>query len=388
MFYKKNITEADLIELNINPKLLLSGKYEALRLPKDFSPDRIVPDFAFNILNKFGLNYRPILDEINFKNEANKFKWPFNKKFAACLTHDVDDVTLFSYKQILRGRVNSLKSSHSFKNYLQNIGGMTFDIFNLFKIGNKIDPLHCYEKWLNIENSVNARSTFFFWPGLKSIKKNHFSDCTYELEDTLIFDGQKCTVAEMICEIDSRGWEIGLHPSWFSYNDLDEMKRQKDALENALKKDVLSVRQHQLHFDIRITPKIHSEAGLKYDSTLGFNDNLGFRNGTSYPWYLTNIEDDTKLDLIEIPLIIQDGAMLSKIKGMRLDVDTSFEYIKQLIDAVENVGGVVTLLWHPNVINEDEWLELYLKSINYLHEKDAWFAPVKEIGSYYKNYQF
>lgn len=46
----------------------------------------------------------------------------------------------------------------------------------------------------------------------------------------------------MILEIDRQGWEIGLHPSWYSFDDADELKKQKDALEKALGHDIVSVR--------------------------------------------------------------------------------------------------------------------------------------------------
>jgi hypothetical protein len=45
-------------ESNLHFSHLLQGHYEADRLPKDFSPERIVPDFAFNALNPPGLIYR------------------------------------------------------------------------------------------------------------------------------------------------------------------------------------------------------------------------------------------------------------------------------------------------------------------------------------------
>jgi len=41
------------------------------------------------------------------------------------------------------------------------------------------------------------------------------------------------------------------------------MKRQKEALETALGKDIFSVRQHFLHYDIRVTPRVQAEAGFK-----------------------------------------------------------------------------------------------------------------------------
>ena len=242
------------------------------------------------------------------------------------------------------------------------------------------DLLHCYERWLKAEKQCDARSTFFFWPGLSAVTKRHHTDCTYELYDSVVFDNQKCTVAEMIREIDQQGWEIGLHPSWYSFDDVDELKRQKESLEKALGHEIVSIRQHYLHYDIRITPAVHAVAGFKYDSTLGFNDNLGFRFGTCYPYHLYDLKAEKELPIIEIPLIIQDGAMLNPAKGMRRDEETAFQYVKQIADAVENVGGVLTLLWHPNLIIKEDWWGLYLRSLNYLKEKNAWFGSIREVG--------
>ena len=134
-----------------------------------------------------------------------------------------------------------------------------------------------------------------------------------------------------------------------------------------------------LHYDIRVTPGVHCRAGFKYDSTLGFNDNIGFRFGTSYPWQLYDLRREETLPIIELPLIIQDGAMLDPSKGMRLDEDMAFQYVELMTQAVESVGGVLTLLWHPHVIIDAKWWRLYLKTLDYLKTKNAWFGSVKEI---------
>ncbi|KHE90868.1 MAG: hypothetical protein SCABRO_03397 [Candidatus Scalindua brodae] len=187
----------------------------------------------------------------------------------------------------------------------------------------------------------------------------------------------------MIKEIDRQGWDVGLHPSWYSFNDTGELKRQKEQLENVLGHEIVSIRQHYLHYDIRITPRVQSEAGFKYDSTLGLNDNIGFRFGTSYPWNLYDLEAENELPIIEIPLIVQDNALLHSNKGMRLDEDTAFQYVIQMADSVERVGGVLTLLWHPNTIVRQDWWNLYLRALNYLKQKQVWFASVKEIGEWW-----
>lgn len=364
----------------INYQKLLHGSYEAERLPSDFSPERIVPDFAFNVLNPPGLLYRPIVDEDYLANGGKKPTWPDGKPFAVCLTHDVDAVSLYSLKQSLRSRKTQLLNGSGVFQKVRSLVGVCIDLARSGIRSKQKDPLHCYERWLRAEKECAARSTFFFWPGLSTVAERHHTDCMYELSDSVVFDNQECTVAEMIQEIKRQGWEIGLHPSWYSFDDVDEIKRQKEGLEKALGHEVVSVRQHYLHYDIRVTPRVHTEAGFKYDSTLGFNDNVGFRFGTCYPWHLYDLKAKKELPIIEIPLIVQDGAMLNPDKGMRLDEDTAFQYIEQITKAVEKVGGVLTLLWHPNsIINPDRW-NLYLRTLQYLKGKNAWFGSVREVG--------
>ena len=370
--------------ITINYQKLLQGHYEAERLPKDFSTERIVPDFAFNVLNTRGLLYRPVVDEHFVNNGGQKPVWPSGKAFAVCLTHDVDAVSLYSLKQSLRLRLTQLLNPDNAFQKVKNVVGIGIYLAKKVIHGNQKDPLHCYERWIEVEKKVGARSTFFFWPGWSSVRKHHYTDCTYEIYDRVVFDGQKCTVAEMIREIDRCGWEIGLHPSWYSFDDVDELKRQKEALEKALDHEVVSIRQHYLHYDIRVTPAVHAEAGFKYDSTLGFNDNVGFRFGTCYPWRLYDLKREEELPVIEIPLIVQDGAMLNPAKGLRLDEDTAFRYVVQMTEEVEKVGGVLTLLWHPNWIIIPHWWNLYLRILEYLQQKDAWFCSVKEVGEWWK----
>ena len=71
----------------------------------------------------------------------------------------------------------------------------------------------------------------------------------------------------MIKEIHDRGWEIGLHASWYSYNDSSIFSKQKDELERVVDSQIISSRQHNLHFDIRYTPTILEQCGIKIDSS-------------------------------------------------------------------------------------------------------------------------
>jgi len=370
----------------INYQKLLRGYYENERLPIDWSPAIIVPDFGYNILNMHGLLYKPVVD-IEYGKSYKALPWPEGRSFAVCLTHDVDSVTNYSFVQSMRIRHAQLSQSLPVINKIRIALGYGIDVFRSLSRYGENDPLHCYERWLEAERRINSHSTFFFWPGLRNVKQRHPSDCMYDLTDTITFDHQRVSVAEMIREIDRQGWEIGLHASWHAYNDLEELKRQKYALEHVVGHEILSIRQHYLHYDISSTPRAHSDAGFHYDSTLGFTDNVGFRFGTCHPWPLYDLKKETFLPIVEIPLIIQDGALLGATRGLRLDEDTAMTYITQLAEEVTSVNGVLTLLWHPDrIIHQASW-SLYIRALDYLKDKGAWFASVREVGAWWKEHQ-
>lgn len=252
---------------SIDWKELLKGRYEAECMPKDFSQDRMASYFAYNVMNPLGLLYRPVVDEHLLAQGGDKPSWPDGKRFAVCLTHDVDRVSLYSSKQSFRWLRSQSPSRNS--EFLRVVMRFGAKLFRAVRNRLRRDPLHRYEDWLKVESDVGAISTFFFWPGWSNVSRHHVTDCSYELHDRVVFDDQDCSVAEIIQEIHRRGWEIGLHPSWNSFDDVNELLRQKEALEKVLGQEIVSVRQHFLNYDIRITPRVHSEANLKYNSTLG-----------------------------------------------------------------------------------------------------------------------
>jgi peptidoglycan/xylan/chitin deacetylase (PgdA/CDA1 family) len=370
--------------MNIDFKKMLKGQYEPDGFLKDISADQVVPGFGYNILNFYNPLYRPLSDENHIKKGGDKPIWPNHKSFAVCLTHDVDHVSLYSFKHWLRSKKERVKSKNSIFGVFKSAAGSCIDFALNGKNFLTKDPIHCYEKWLVEENKLNVKSTFFFAPGYNNVNIHHENDCLYDLNDQIVFDGQKCSVKEVINEILHKGWGIGLHPSCHSFNNVEELKYQKYAFEKSIDYEISCIRQHHLYYDFRITPNIHAEAGFKYDSTLGFNDNVGFRFGTSYPWYLTDTKTNRLLPILELPLIIQDGAMLKAHKGLRLDIETAFKYVAQIADKVESVGGVLTLLWHPSsVANSNSW-NLYFRIINYLKKKNPWFATINEIGRWWE----
>ena len=184
---------------------LLNGVYEAERLPHDLSMDSPVPDFAYNILNTMGLLYKPIVDETHQSKNKQPPDWPEGRPFAVCLTHDVDDVSYFSLRQSLRAFTASFGGRHLAQDKLKQLFRLGFKTLGACRGQFFKDPLHCYERWLKIEDKFGARSTFFFWPGWRNVKKTHWKDPTYELDERIPFAGFNMAVSCIISGISNMG---------------------------------------------------------------------------------------------------------------------------------------------------------------------------------------
>jgi hypothetical protein len=111
---------------------------------------------------------------------------------------------------------------------------------------------------------------------------------------------------------------------------------------------------------------------------------VGFRFGTCYPFRPYDRTKGNNTEVLEIPLHIQDGALLSPHKGLRLDAEKAMDYIRLITARVEDVGGVLTVSWHPHAILEPVWWRVYGRMLAFLHEKRPWFGTVRQIGAWWE----
>lgn len=312
--------------------------------------------------------------------------WPDNKKFAVCLTHDVDLINSYSWRAPawrLKRRYGSLKGKFWDKSCLIDLGKLAY-----LRARSLIGPqrITSFEPWMGLEDKYGFRSTFFFFPDEAS--NYHLRDGRwYRHQDMLEFEGHRIMLRDFMRELESRGWEVGLHGTYTSYDNWEELQKQKNQIERSVGSQIVSVRQHHLHFDITKTPLAQSKAGFKFDSTLGFNRIIGFRNGIAFPFFLYDLLNDKPLPLLEIPLHIQDGALILS-NNMDLAPELALLHAKLFIDKIEENRGLVTILWHPNILFDCFYIKLfwvYEQLLKYISTKDAWVAPVKEVGLWWES---
>src|SRR5262249_27309253 len=142
--------------------------------------------------------------------------------------------------------------------------------------------------------------------------RRHEYDPLYLLNDVIGYDGRRVTVAELIADMTRRGHEVGLHGSYESYRDGPELARQRQAIAAATRASdgaACGIRQHLLRFDVRTTWAAQADAGFAYDSTLGYNEAIGFRAGIAAPFVPWDGAGRKPHRLWEAPLTAMDGAL-------------------------------------------------------------------------------
>lgn len=166
-------------------------------------------------------------------------------------------------------------------------------------------------------------------------------------------------VRKIMRNIYERGHEIGLHPSFHSYQDVKQLSKerrtlQRVMLEEGIEQERLGSRQHYLRWQSSVTAKNLEAAGLDYDSTLSFADQVGFRSGVCYEYPLYDLVDRKTLNLIEKPLIFMDGTLLeSNYNGISNEIEFN-ERVESLVNAVKHFNGEFVFLWH-NYYFDKKW---------------------------------
>jgi len=140
-------------------------------------------------------------------------------------------------------------------------------------------------------------------------------------------------------------------------------------------------RFHFLMFDPIKTPSILESSGIKYDSTLGFAESIGFRRGTCFPFYLYDFQNQSISNVLEIPLMVMD-ASLSGQKYMNLNPTSAFSAIKPIIDEVHKFEGVFTILWHNTFFSKYKytgWSAVLEETLTYINSKNPNYYQGKDI---------
>jgi hypothetical protein len=214
------------------------------------------------------------------------------------------------------------------------------------------DPFHTFD-WIFEEcERAGLQATFNFI----CARTNAAFDGCYDLHDP--------PIRNLLRAIHARGHEIGMHGSYNSYLDGDQLAREATLLRRAMEREnirqePLGARQHYLRWRSPDTARHLERAGIAYDSTLAFAERAGFRCGTCFEYQLFDVVERRALRLRERPLILMEGSVLSpQYMGIE-QPQRALQIMSDLKNTCRRFGGDFVLLWHNNHLASGYERELY-----------------------------
>jgi len=308
--------------------------------------------------------------------------WPDGTRFAVCLTHDVDVLSARSTpRQVVRHATAGLRRGEGAHDPLR-FARPPIRAARAMRRGLSRSPstLDTIELSSSLETAHEATASYFFTMPASGGGSRY--DCTYAPEDSCTFRGARTTVSELIRAIADDGFDVGLHGSYYSAVHPGVLAAERDRFESATGIMPTTTRQHFLHWDIARTPQLQNSAGFTADATLGFNRTVGFRASTALPFRQFDVTADEALPLLEVPLVVEDSALLGPI-AERGGSDHARERVQELVDVTRDVGGAMTFLFHPDKLLNPDWLELYEWSLRYLAESGAWLTSLGNLEQWW-----
>jgi hypothetical protein len=179
-------------------------------------------------------------------------------------------------------------------------------------------------------------------------------------------------------ELMSGGAEIGLH-GIDAWRDAGAGRAECERVAALADRRAIGVRMHWLYFDPKESPAVLEQAGVAYDSTVGYNQTVGFRAGTSQVFQFPGTAS-----LLELPLHIMDTALFYP-SYLHLDAAGAREVVRELVRHVVFAGGVLTTNWHDRSLAPERlWGEFYLWLLDELKRQGAWFATAGEAVAWFR----
>lgn len=309
---------------------------------------------------RYGYLERPIVDEWFFiLGQVIKRQWPGlelkKSQFTVSVSHDVDQpspIGFSSYPRVLRSMLGQVVKKRSLAGAIQ---------LPIIKLNTRTqlyrgDPYNTFDWIMDASERNGLRSAFYFICG----RTNPARDALYDVGHPAI--------RALLRRIHERGHEVGLHPSYETYMTpgaiADEFKTlRKVCEEEGVRQAEWGGRMHYLRWRHPETLREWSQAGLNYDSTLGYADLPGFRCGTCYDYPAYDLVRDELLDLRIRPLVVMECTVTAE-RYMGLGKgDEALQKIVALKEACRAVGGRFELLWHNSELLSGEDRRLFINAI-------------------------
>lgn len=238
-----------------------------------------------------------------------------------------------------------------------------------------------FRSWMELERRFGARSAFYF-----VARRGSLREYAAGLPDTF-YDIGSPRFRALFRELAEEGWEIGLHASYLAHTDAAKFAAERAALAVASGQLIAGNRHHYWHLDPQHpeeTLLIHEQVGFAYDASLTHNRYLGWRRGSSWPFYPWHSGQRRALQTLQLPTAWMDDHLF----GQRADNPGDRQaLLRGLMETAAGQGGLLLVDVHDYVFDDalfPGWARAYTELWEDLYaRRDVWFATPGEVAAHW-----
>lgn len=306
---------------------------------------------------------------------------PQGHQFIACLTHDVDhpsirahkwDHTVFGflYRAVFGSLVDVVRGRAGSRTLAANWGAALK--LPLVHLGLAEDFWRDFvDRYLKLEKGL--RSTFFVIPFRDRAGSTFdgpapaYRAATYDAQD----------ISDNLHRLLAAGCEVGLHgiDAWC---DSGEGREEIEEIRRLTRLAEIGVRMHWLFYDPD-SPSAVEQAGAAYDSTVGYNETVGYRAGTTQVYQPLSARR-----LLELPLHVMDTALFYPDR-LGLSSQQARTLLGLMVENAVRFGGCLTVNWHDRSLAPERlWIDCYSDLLHELQVRGAWFSTAGQAVAWFR----
>ncbi len=280
-----------------------------------------------------GFLEKPVIDVWAFKLlEKLKERFPEyeykDRTYQFISTIDVDNAYAFKHKGSIRAIGGFLKDVYQL-NFLSAIDRIAVR-FNIRK-----DPYNTFEHLIALKNKYDVRTIFFFLIG---------DYTSYDTNVSASKNKFRLLIKDMVDYA-----RVGLHPSFYTMNDFEKLKLEKERLEGITNMPIFRSRQHYLRFSLPDTFQKLIDLEIHEDYSMGYASHVGFRASTCTPFYFYDLDFEIQTPLRIFPFALMDTTLNDY---MKLTPKQSLGKINDLHNEVKKVKGTFITLFHNESLSD------------------------------------
>lgn len=194
-----------------------------------------------------------------------------------------------------------------------------------------------FDDIVELEARHGFRSSFYFAATAAFMPDGDPLDVRYDLRSP--------SFRKALRRLRAAGAEVGLHMGYRACETPGQLERERARLEAASGGPVFGGRHHYWHLGKPVWPTLHAHAraGLRYDSSLAFNERPGYRMGIAFPYRPFDPQTQTAVDCWQVPVMAMDGGWFYRPE---VTVDEAVAEFAGLLDDLKAAEGVAAIDWH------------------------------------------